>query len=248
MPGFLKTLIRRGINKLPVNHDRISFDFRLKQLMKGADLSYPRSHYTWREVMGAGVQAQAFRPQVLEKIRSYDPFDVVGNYFNQASCLSIQNQAMYADLNTYLLNDHLRKMDRMTMAHGLEARLPFMDYRIVEFAMSLPQEHKISFLKTKKLLKEIAQRRLPAAVIRAKKKGLTPPIAHWLTRDLKEYSEGALQGGIVDEIINPQMVRQWWGEHQEKRKDHSRILWGLIVLNIWEKSLKEKKAYAQDCI
>ena len=60
---------------------------------------------------------------------------------------------MYADLNTYLLNDHLRKMDRMTMAHGLEARLPFMDYRIVEFAMSLPQEHKISFLKTKRILK-----------------------------------------------------------------------------------------------
>ena len=155
--------------------------------------------------------------------------------------MSIQNQAMYADLNTYLLNDHLRKMDRMTMAHGLEARIPFMDYRIVEFAMRLPQEHKVSFLKTKRILKEIARRRLPAEVVGAKKKGLTPPIAHWLTKDLKVYFEGVLQGGLVDELFEPQVIRNLWVEHQEKRKDHSRILWGLVVLNIWEKSLKTKR-------
>jgi len=246
MPGVLKDLIRRGIDKIPVDHGRISLDYRLKQLMKGIDLAYPKSHYTWREVMAAGMQAQAFRPEIWGKICPYDPGSIIEDYFTQASRMGIQNQAMYADLNTYLLNDHLRKMDRMTMAHGLEARLPFMDYRIVEFAMSLPQEHKVSLLKTKRILKQIAQRRLPAMVVRAPKKGLTPPIAHWLTQDLKDYFEGALQGGIVEELFDPQVVRDLWVEHQEKRRDHSRILWGLIVLNIWEKSLKAKRSYAQD--
>jgi len=241
IPGPLKALIRRAISKIPVNHDRISLDFRLKQLMKGADLSYPRGHYTWREVMGRDVQSRVFRPQVWKEICPYDPFDVIGDYFSQAKSLGIQNQAMYADLNTFVLNDHLRKMDRMTMAHGLEARLPFMDYRIVEFAMRLPQEHKVSFLKTKRILRQIAQRRLPTAVVVGKKKGLTPPIAHWLTRDIKAYCEGSLQGGIVEALFDPQAVRHLWVEHQEKRKDHSRMLWGLIVLNIWEKSLQTKR-------
>ena len=67
MPGFLKALIRRIVDNIPVNHDRISFDFRLKQLMKGVDLPYARSHYTWREVMGPDMQSYAFRPEVWKR-------------------------------------------------------------------------------------------------------------------------------------------------------------------------------------
>ena len=250
MPGFMKNLIRQGIKRMPVNHGRISLDFRLKQLMKGVELSPAESHYTWREVMGLKLQSQLMRRELAGKISGYDPFEVISRYFNQASRLGAANQAMYADLNTYLLNDHLRKMDRMSMSHGLEARLPFMDYRIVEFAMRLPQAHKVNFRQTKMILKRIALGRLPAAVIAGKKKGLTPPIAHWLTKELKGDFGQMLQGGIVDDIFEPRMVMRLWDEHQQKTYDHSRVLWGLIVLNVWGKSLKSRKIenYANSCI
>ena len=240
LPSGIKAGIKGMINRLPVSHGRISLDYQLKQLMQGIDLDYARAHLTWRAIINRSMQEQLWRPQLWQALNHYDSFDAVSGYFAEAKNLSVGNQLMYADLNTYLLNDHLRKVDRMTMAHGLEARAPFMDYRIVEFAMRLPKEHKYNFLKTKRILKAVGRNYLPQAVLAGKKKGLTSPIAGWISNELKEYMKEVLKGGIIEEMFEPARVQALLDEHLEKRKDNSRPLWALLALQIWSKNILKK--------
>ncbi len=239
-PGVFKTLLKKVVQNIPVAHERISLDFRLKQLMKGLDYPYTRAHFTWREVGALSVQKELFHEDVWEKLSGYDPFSRTDAYFAQAKNLSVKNQYMFVDLNTYLLNDHLRKVDRMTMAHSLEARLPYMDYRIVELAMRLPEAYKVTFFQTKKILKDMAKDFLPAAVVNGPKKGLTPPIAHWLAGPLKDYAGDQLQGGIMDQLFEKKTIRTLWEEFLSHRCDHSRLLWALLTLKVWSKNLEKK--------
>ena len=227
-----------GIRRLPVSHRRISMDYRLKQFMKGAALPYDRAHASWRQVTPLNLQQELFRDDIVRELAAYNPFSVSQKYFDQAQDLSVANQLMYVDMNTYLLNDHLRKVDRMTMAHSLEARIPFMDYRIVELAMQLPSEFKVTMFQTKRILKHVARHYVPKRVIAGKKKGLTSPIAGWIAGELHDYVRDHLKGGIVDEIFKPAVVERLLQEHERKIKDNSRILWSLLTLQVWAKKAR----------
>jgi asparagine synthase (glutamine-hydrolysing) len=240
LPGALRTLAENLIPKIPVSHNRISLDYRLKQLIRGISLPYQRAHYTWREVTPKYLQNDMFREHILKDIKEYDPFSVANAYFSKASRLSTPNQLMYVDMNTFLLNDHLRKVDRMSMAHSLEARLPYLDYRIVEFASKLPSEHKVTFFQTKKILKHIAKAYLPESVISGKKKGLTSPIAGWISLQLKDYVNDNLKGGMMDDLFSTKMVQSLLQEHYNNDKDNSRIIWGLLTLQMWGKKLNAR--------
>ena len=240
-PALFKTAFQNVIPRLPVSHKRISLDYRLKQLVKGLSLDYRRAHFTWREVTSGATQRALFRPSVSEHLASYDPFSVAQSYFEIAKTLDIQHQLMFVDMNTYLLNDHLRKVDRMTMAHSLEARVPFLDHRIVELSMRMPSAFKVSFFRTKKILRTLASPMLPKKVVHGKKKGLTSPIAGWISEDLADYVQDELreQGGPFEELFQPKTIQGLLDQHRKKEKDNSRILWGLLTLKGWGKQLRQ---------
>jgi asparagine synthase (glutamine-hydrolysing) len=239
LPSPVRTMVKELVPRLPVSHKRISLDYRLKQLMQGIDLDYRRAHYTWREVTSLHMQKDLWKKEHWQTLAGYDPFEVSSGYFDQGKGLSVGNQLMFADLNTYLLNDHLRKVDRMTMAHGLEARLPFMDHHVVEFAMSLPDAHKVNISKTKRILKKVAESYLPKEIIQAKKKGLTSPIAGWICHELKDYFIKELQGGLIEKIFEQNAVKALLDDHLNLRKDNSRPLWALLTLQVWARKYEE---------
>ncbi|MFA5087627.1 MAG: asparagine synthase (glutamine-hydrolyzing) [Candidatus Omnitrophota bacterium] len=241
MPAGLLRKMNQLVNRFPVSHNRISFDYRLKQLMRGISFSYQRAHYTWREVIPLPAQQSLFHPEIWQGMSGYDPFSVDERYFQKSRSLSVINQLMFVDLNTYLLNDHLRKIDRMTMAHSLEARVPYLDHRIVELAMRLPAEYKINFLRSKRILKHIARNKLPREVLRAGKKGLTSPIAGWIAHQLRDYIPGMLTGGVLDDLFDRRAIQKILREHFEKKKDNSRAIWALLTLQGWSQNLKKGK-------
>lgn len=244
MPSWMSKGAQQIIDRMPVSHNRISLDFRLKQFMRGAALEYPRAHYSWRQIASADMQARLFNNDVRRQMEGYDPFCAMDRYFVQASNLNVRNQLMYADLNTFLLNDHLRKVDRMTMAHSLEARLPLLDYRIIEFAMGLPADFKVKFRQTKRILKQAARRYLPSDIIQGKKKGLTSPIAGWLANELKDYAADMLHGGLNAELFEEREIQTLLKQHQDRQCDHSRLLWALLALQIWHKNLNIRRTCA----
>jgi asparagine synthase (glutamine-hydrolysing) len=141
----------------------------------------------------------------------------------------------HIDLKVYLPDDILVKADRMSMAHSLEVRVPYLDHRIVEFAASLPSQLKVRRFTKKYILKQTISRLLPAQVLKRKKTGFNVPIPMWLRRELREMMHDTLSPTRVKEVgfFNPDAVSALMRDHEEMRVDLSRNLWGLLVFMQW---------------
>ncbi|HWX39905.1 MAG TPA: asparagine synthase-related protein, partial [Blastocatellia bacterium] len=149
--------------------------------------------------------------------------------------IDIVDKALAADTASYLPNDLLVKVDIASMAVSLEARSPFLDHHVMEFAASLPASMKVRRLTTKYLLKEALKGLLPQENLTRSKMGFGVPIGHWLRGELKDFaasiilSEGAMRRGY----FKPAAVRRLFDSHVEGRRDHAHQLWTLLMLELW---------------
>jgi asparagine synthase (glutamine-hydrolysing) len=143
--------------------------------------------------------------------------------------------ALLADTMTYLPNDLLVKVDIATMAVSLEARSPFLDHHVIEFAASLPENLKLRGLTTKYLLKKVLRRLLPSENLHRRKMGFGVPIGHWFRGQMQPFlrevllSEKAMQRGL----LAPASVKRLVEEHTVGERDYSHQLWTLLMLELW---------------
>jgi asparagine synthase (glutamine-hydrolysing) len=135
----------------------------------------------------------------------------------------------------YLANDVLVKVDRMSMQHGLEVRCPLLDHRLVELAFRLPQSIKRADRRGKHLLKRVAAKRLPAALVRAPKHGFSAPVGSWLRGRLaRRFQDEVLRkSSHVETIVNASYIRRAFVQHQRGESDQSSLLWLVWVLERW---------------
>lgn len=163
-----------------------------------------------------------------------DALDLFRARFDEAAALDPRARLLYADLTSYLPDDILVKVDRMSMAHSLEARVPLLDHRIVEFAATLPFEWKIRDGQSKWILKRLAARYLPEAVIDRPKHGFSIPIGEWLRSDLRPWLEAMDDpDAACSAFVDGQNLRRTIREHLDGRRDHSMLLWRILVLERW---------------
>jgi asparagine synthase (glutamine-hydrolysing) len=144
----------------------------------------------------------------------------------------LTRQMLCADFATYLPDDILVKVDRMSMAHSLEVRAPFLDYRLIEFMTALPLEYKIKNMQTKKLLKKSLIRHFPF-MAQKKKQGFEVPIAAWLKNDLKEPAQDLFGSQVAKDYFNQDYLGALFAEHNKGRQDHSKKLWSVFVFLLW---------------
>jgi asparagine synthase (glutamine-hydrolysing) len=139
------------------------------------------------------------------------------------------------DFTTYLPGSVLTKVDRASMAHGLEVRPPLLDDALVDFAFSLPPRHKLRGRRGKYLLKRAARGKIPDAVIDRPKKGFGIPLGAWLRGPLKDRLDGVLRDSPLWDtgLVDQPTFRAWRDEHQARRHDRSKPLWALYVLDRW---------------
>lgn len=139
------------------------------------------------------------------------------------------------DIAHYLPDDLLVKVDRMSMAHSLEVRAPFLDYRLVEFAATLPAHLKIQGTNTKVILKEAFGGALPEVVLQQRKRGFSIPLARWLREDLRDLVEDAVSSRELNEtgFFDPREIRSIWFEHKLKRRSRAAQLWRLLCFAHW---------------
>ncbi|MGQ0656503.1 MAG: asparagine synthase (glutamine-hydrolyzing) [Chromatiales bacterium] len=160
------------------------------------------------------------------------PFDYVGQL--QLPVSDPVAQMMLADLSTYLVDDILVKVDRMSMRYSLEVRSPFLDYRIVEFACRLPVEYKINGSVQKYLVRECFRSLLPPEVLTRGKHGFAVPLAGWFRGPLRLMFETDVVGlEPFPEFLNLGEVKRLWAEHQAGRADHGFKLWTLLAFCRW---------------
>ena len=145
------------------------------------------------------------------------------------------NQALFTDISLVLPGDMLVKVDRMTMAHGLEARCPMLDHRVVECAARMPGDFKIRPGLGKVVLRKAFADCVPRDVFALPKKGFEIPVANWLTGPLRDFTQAAIDPGRLRNqgLFDPAVPRQWWDDLAAGRRDTAAALWSMIAFQSW---------------
>jgi asparagine synthase (glutamine-hydrolysing) len=232
LPSAALRLALRGVRRWPVSDDKIGFEYKLKRFLEGSLMPPGRAHVYWngtfsdsekrdlvrKALPGSLNQAIALLSELPSKGNSLAPY-------------------LWFDQNYYLPDDILTKVDRMSMAHAVEVRPPFLDHRIVEFAASLPVSFKIRGSRQKLILKELMRGKLPPAIRHRKKIGFDIPAHEWLRGPLRSLLLETLREGCQDhaDLFNPQMIESILNRHLEKRANFGYHLWGLLILFLWMK-------------
>jgi asparagine synthase (glutamine-hydrolysing) len=176
---------------------------------------------------------------------THDPLDspvyaAVTEKYNRCTSASLIQRAQYADLKVYLPNDVLTKVDRMSMAHSLEIRCPLLDRRVVELAFRIPTSRKMPRLKAKRLLRGLAERRLPAEIVTLPKRGFTAPIGEWIGGPFAADFESDVfgPGSHVAGLLDTAHVQTLFNQHRRREVDHSYALWAVWFLERWSRSAR----------
>ena len=154
----------------------------------------------------------------------------------------LENQMMALDTVTYLPDDILVKLDRATMAVGLEARVPILDHRVVEFAAALPADAKIKGDRGKLILRRVLARHLPERIFDVPKSGFGVPLGDWLRGPLRPWAEDLLAPARLhrEGYLRPEPIRAIWEEHLSRRRDHEYDLWDVLMFQEWLEALEHR--------
>ena len=218
---------------LPVTFDKVSFDYKLKQFMKGAALDFPQAHFSWRQIFDDSEKRSLLNADYGQNISNLDSFASVQNYYNDVQDCHILDQAAYVDFKTWLVDDILVKVDRMSMAHSLETRAPFLDHRLVEFAAQLPVHFKMKGWIKKHILKKAMHSVLPQQTLQQKKKGFNAPVSWWLAGSMRDFAFEVTSSSLMQEWFSRAFIDKLWYEHRQKHADHGLKLFSLTCLGLW---------------
>lgn len=159
---------------------KMSVGFKLKQFAKGLVHEPRYAHYAWRELHDENERIALIGEKYKEEIQASHPFFVFRHYYDEVNGLDMLHQHLYVDAKTWLADDILVKVDRATMAFGLEARSPYLDAELVEYVATIPSSLKVHHHKSKYILKRVLARHLPVSTVEKKKSGFNAPINAWM--------------------------------------------------------------------
>jgi len=208
---------------------------KVKRMVEGGALDASLQHARWMMFLSSSEKDSLYRSDLRATLDDHLTTDFFHDYFEKAHCFDRLAQQQYVDVKTYLADDILTKVDRMSMAVSIEARVPLLDYHIVEFALNLPAYMKLRGARTKSILRQAVKNMVPQLVLEKPKEGFSIPMKNWLCTSLKPMmldllSKAALQRqGYFDH----QVVAEWIQEHLEGRVNHSHRLWALMVFEMW---------------
>lgn len=173
-------------------------------------------------------------PDVRQQLGSYRTAQLFERLYAEADGPDPLSRVLHIDFQTYLPDDILTKVDRASMAHGLEVRCPLLDQHLVEFTARLPSRRKIGDGRTKVILREAVGDLLPAEVLHRPKMGFVVPLREWLSGPLQPVVEDlVLAAGEAHGLFAAETVRSLWHQHRSGRRDRTRELWGIAMFNLW---------------
>ena len=205
--------------------------------MRAAHLQPLERHHGWKEIFSPDARAE-----LTGHRSSFDPVDLLRARYTETEGADELARLQDVDLGIYLVDDLLVKTDRASMAHSLEARVPYLDTVVTNLALALPTRHKVRGLAKKVLLRKAAEPLLPREIVRGKKRGFSIPAAAWLRGELVPFAREALSTDTLRRqgFFEPRVVHRLLDDHVAGREDLSRQLWGLLAFTLWHERHVER--------
>jgi asparagine synthase (glutamine-hydrolysing) len=221
---------------------------RAKRMVEGGAFDPSLQHARWMMVLNPSDKNSLYRSDLRATLYDNLTTDLFHHYFEKAKSFDRLAQQQYVDVKTYLADDILTKVDRMSMAVSVETRVPLLDYHIVEFALNLPARMKLHGARTKSILRKAVENMLPQFVLEKPKEGFSIPMKQWLRTSLKPMMLDLLSQAALEKsgYFDHHVVAQWIQEHLERRANHSHRLWTLMVFEMWShnEQLAAQKPYS----
>ncbi len=226
VPAFARKAALAAAGLLPVSDEKISFEYKVKRFLQGSLLTPELAHVFWN-----GTFAEAEKRDLFH----YSDSKPLAGILARRDRKSRLQHSLDFDQRYYLPDDILYKVDRISMAHSLEVRPPFLDPRIVDFANSLPDHFKLRGSESKAVLRRLMKGRLPDSTLRRPKMGFDIPIHDWFRGPLKPL----LLDTLCEDAVSSNKMFRWDAverllrEHLDRRANWGYHLWGLVVLFLW---------------
>ncbi|MGB7496328.1 MAG: asparagine synthase (glutamine-hydrolyzing) [Candidatus Acidiferrum sp.] len=232
IPKLARRSLLNALKHWPVSDDKISFEYKLKRFLEGSLLSSDEAHVYWNGSFSRREQQDLLLHSNSSSVRDLFDSDLPadnrhGNF----------NRFLGFDQRYYLTDDLLQKVDRMSMAHSIEVRPPYLDHRIIEFASTLPDRFKVNGRVLKVILKQLMKSKLPASVIRRAKTGLDIPTHDWFRGPLRPFLDDTLSLEAIKRtgLFRPEAIERLKQDHLERRANFGYHLWSLMILFLWIK-------------
>jgi asparagine synthase (glutamine-hydrolysing) len=233
----LRSLIGRTLGLVPPSELKKGLVNRSKRFAEGLGNSAANRHFRWMLFLTAAQKSRLYAPGFQRESFGLDlperePF---ASFFKRSRRFSGINQDLYLDFKTYLADDIMVKVDRMTMAASLEGRAPLLDYKLAEFAFSLPPDWKVRRGTGKWFFKKAMEGILDRRILYRQKQGFSIPIKNWLKDELRELMLDTLSEEKIKALgfFNYPYVQTLVREHLQNRDNHSHRLWALMQFHLW---------------
>jgi len=243
IPRILRSgLIEPIVNRLPTSTNNLSLDYKAKRFVSSAKYDLITRHHSWFGSFSPEQREELLGEKIQNSAAEFDIYQDARNLLEKCDSKNKVEQMQYLDMNFYLAEDILTKVDRASMAVSLEVRAPFLDHNVAEYAASLPAEYKLKGKTTKFILKEAAKNLLPEKIIHRPKKGFGIPIAEWLKGSLNPLMNDLLSKERLENqgLFNSKYVQRLISEHEQGISNNYKQLWNLLIFQIWFDKFSKK--------
>jgi asparagine synthase (glutamine-hydrolysing) len=239
LPALLRDAwIPRIVDRIPPSARKKGLINKVKRFVEGSVLPESLQHFRWSMFATEESKKHLYSEELKRSVGQISGYERFIAHLQSTEQTERLWQQQVADIKTYLSDDILVKVDRMSMANSLEARTPFLDYRLVEFATGLPSHLKLKGFQTKYLLKRCMASKLPRTVLSRKKEGFSIPMKNWLKQELRPLMQDLLTPARMNRggFFNASYVQRLMIDHLKGVANHSHQLWSLMMFEMWQDS------------
>lgn len=238
IPRWLRRgLLRPLVDALPDPRSGHQWAQRAKRFVRGLDQDFDERYFGFLAQMSGDARRRIVSDEIARQSDPDGPFRHYLDVCAPVRAADPLNRALFADLKLYLPGDLLTLTDRISMAHSLEVRVPFLDHELLEFAARIPPEHKLRGAEKKAVLRRAVADLLPPGFFERRKMGFSAPLAVWFREELRDYVSDTLSPAALRAagVFRPEAVARLLDEHFRRRANHDNAIWALISFTLWHR-------------
>jgi asparagine synthase (glutamine-hydrolysing) len=241
-----KEIISKAVDMLPPQPQKKGAVNVVKRFIAGSDLPLEGRHMRWQYFSNKNEEKELYKGPLGYMTENVNPFGHLNDYYLSCNLKDRTAREQYMELKSFLLDNALVKVDRMSMANALEVRVPYLDHEFLEFCATIPGSLKLKGLTTKYIFKKSMLKLLPKNIVYRKKHGFSFPIKNWLRKELKEYTLDLLHNSeIIKENFEVYYLNKLIEQHMRGTQNHSHRLWALMNLELWHRKFIQPEVFVK---